>query len=78
MEPPRRFIAKEKRLARGNSKPRFLANKLEWDREAPRVEAGHYCGTLDDRFKEQQFGLSADRTSSHGIMASSFRVLLTA
>ncbi|MCX5653218.1 MAG: transposase [Planctomycetota bacterium] len=39
-----------------------------------------YCrrGEAENRIKEQQLGLFADRTSCHAFLANQFRVLLSA
>jgi hypothetical protein len=58
--------------------PRFLVTSLAGDAQAlyDRV----YCqrGEAENRIKEQQLGLVADRTSCHAFSANQFRVLLSA
>jgi Transposase DDE domain group 1 len=84
---PRRVIVKAEHLA-GSSEGtpgggdkanmRFVVTNLTGN-------AGHlyqevYCarGEMENRVKEQQMGLFADRTSCHRFMANQFRVLLSA
>jgi hypothetical protein len=78
---PRRVLVKAEHLRGpdgGKSNPRFLVTNCAGD---PRViYEGHYCprGDMENRIKEQQLGLFADRTSCHAFAANQFRVLLAA
>ena len=78
---PRRVIVKAEHLRGpdgGKSNPRFLVTNCAGD---PRVlYEDHYCprGDMENRIKEQQLGLFADRTSCHAFAANQFRVLLAA
>jgi Transposase DDE domain group 1 len=80
----RRVIAKAEHDAKGEN-PRFVVVS---DGIASAVGSGEpralyedvYCqrGEMENRIKEQQLGLFADRTSCHGLAANQFRVLLSA
>jgi hypothetical protein len=78
---PRRVIVKAEHLRGpdgGKSNPRFLVTNTAGD---PRtLYEDHYCprGDMENRIKEQQLGLFADRTSCHAFRANQFRVLLAA
>ena len=73
---PRRVLVKAEHSDRG-SNPRFLITNLEADPQElyDRV----YCarGEMENRIKEQQLGLFADRTSCHGWWPNQFRLLLS-
>ena len=73
----RRVIAKAEFGPQGDN-PRFVVTSLEGDPQDlyDRV----YCqrGEAENRIKEQQLGLFADRTSCHAFLANQFRVLLSA
>ena len=77
----RRVIAKAEYLAgneQGKANPRFIVTNLPGD---PReLYEDFYCqrGEMENRIKEQQLGLYADRTSCHRFVANQFRVLLAA
>lgn len=77
----RRVVAKAEHLAgqeNGKANPRFVVTNLPGD---PRVlYEDFYCqrGEMENRIKEQQLGLYADRTSCHRFVANQFRVLLAA
>ena len=74
---PRRVIAKAEYSRRGEN-PRFLVTNLTGD---PReLYEQVYCqrGEMENRIKEQQLGLFADRTSCHDFLSNQFRVLLSA
>jgi hypothetical protein len=73
----RRIIAKAEHSAQG-ANPRFVVSSLEGDAQALYDEV--YCarGEMENRIKEQQLGLFADRTSCHGWWANQFRLLLSA
>jgi len=74
---PRRVIAKAEHGPRGEN-PRFVVTRLPG---GPReLYEDVYCqrGDMENRIKEQQLGLFADRTSCHAFLANQFRVLLSA
>ena len=72
----RRVIAKAEHSAQG-ANPRFVVTSLEGDAQA--LYDGVYCarGEMENRIKEQQLGLFADRTSCQGWWANQFRLLLS-
>jgi hypothetical protein len=74
---PRRVLAKAEHSAQGDN-PRFLVTSLDGAAQVLYDEL--YCqrGDAENRIKEQQQGLFADRTSCHGFLANQFRVLLSA
>lgn len=74
---PRRVIAKAEHGERGEN-PRFLVTSLPGDPRA--LYEKLYCqrGDAENRIKEQQLGLFADRTSCHAFGSNQFRVLLSA
>ena len=73
----RRVIAKAEHDQRG-SNPRFIVTSLSGDPQE--LYDKLYCqrGDMENRIKEQQLGLFADRTSCHDFLANQFRVLLSA
>ena len=78
---PRRVIVKAEHLrgaGAGKSNPRYVVTNLAGDARA--LDEDVYCqrGDSENRIKEQQLGLFADRTSCHAFVANSFRVLLAA
>jgi hypothetical protein len=73
----RRVIVKAERLPQGPN-TRFVLTNL---RARPRrIYDGHYTprGDMENRIKEQQLMLFADRASCHGFLANQFRLLLSA
>ena len=72
----RRVIAKAEHGAQG-ANPRFVVTSLSGDAQQLYDEV--YCarGEMENRIKEQQLGLFADRTSCHGWWANQFRLLLS-
>ena len=74
---PRRVIAKAEHTDAGEN-PRFVVTSLSGDPQA--LYDDLYCqrGDAENRIKEQQLGLFADRTSCHDFLANQFRVLLSA
>ena len=72
----RRVIMKAEYSARG-SNPRFIVTSLEGDPQTLYDEG--YCarGDMENRIKEQQLDLYADRTSCHKWWANQFRLLLS-
>jgi hypothetical protein len=78
---PRRILAKAEHLpggAAGKANPRFVVTNLAG--EAQHLYEDVYCqrGEAENRIKEQQLMLFADRTSCHHFVANQFRVLLAA
>jgi hypothetical protein len=73
----RRVIAKAEFSEKGKN-PRFVVTSLEGDAQVLYDQV--YCarGEMENRIKEQQLGLFADRTSCHAWWANQFRVLLSA
>jgi hypothetical protein len=73
---PRRVIVKAERLAQGPN-VRFVVTNLV-DRSPATVYDGLYTarGDMENRIREQQLGLFADRTSCHKFLANQFRLLL--
>jgi hypothetical protein len=73
---PRRVIAKIEHGPKGPN-PRFIVTNLEEDPERLYTEV--YCarGDMENRIKEQQLGLFADRTSCHAWWSNQFRLLLS-
>jgi len=73
----RRVIVKAEHLRQGEN-TRFVVTSLEG--EPQRLYDDLYCqrGEAENRIKEQQLGLFADRTSCHDFVANQFRVLLSA
>jgi hypothetical protein len=74
---PRRVIAKAEHGEQGEN-PRFVVTSLAGP--AQELYERIYCqrGEMENRIKEQQLHLFADRTSCHGFLANQFRVLLSA
>ena len=72
----RGIIAKIEHLEKG-SNPRFVVTNLTG--LAQRLYESVYCarGEMENRIKEQQLGLFADRTSSHTWWSNQFRLLLS-
>lgn len=73
----RRVIAKAEHTAKG-ANPRFVVTSLQGDPQALYDEV--YCarGEMENRIKEQQLGLFADRTSCHAWWANQLRLLFSA
>jgi hypothetical protein len=72
----RRVIVQAEHTARG-ANPRFVVSNEPGD---PRgLYEDVYCqrGEMENRIKEQQLGLFADRTSCHRFVANQFRLLLS-
>ena len=72
----RRVIAKAEVTDKGPN-PRYVVTDLEGEAQALYDEV--YCarGEMENRIKEQQLGLFADRTSCSGWWANQFRLLLS-
>jgi hypothetical protein len=73
----RRVIVKAEHLQKGDNS-RFIVTNLQG--EPQELYDRVYCqrGEAENRIKEQQLGLFADRTSCHDFVANQFRVLLSA
>ena len=75
----RRVIGKAEQLAKG-ANPRFVVTSLSGERiaAAPLYE-DHYCqrGEMENRIKEQQLYLFADRTSTHNMRSNQLRLLFS-
>jgi hypothetical protein len=73
----RRVLVKAERLPAGPN-TRFVVTNLPGEPQA--LYDGGYCprGDMENRIKEQQLWLFADRTSCHAFVANQFRVLLAA
>lgn len=72
----RRVIGKAEHLAKGEN-PRFVVTSLSIDQMAARaVYEQLYCarGDMENRIKEQQLALFADRTSTHEMRANQLRL----
>ena len=75
----RRVIAKAEHLAKG-SNPRFVVTNLPEDQyDATQVYEKEYCarGDMENRIKEQQLYLFADRTSASTMRANQLRLWLS-
>ena len=72
----RKVIVKAEHLERGPN-PRFIVTSLPGD--ARQLYDKVYCarGEMENRIKEQQLGLFADRTSCSKMIANQFRLLLS-
>ena len=72
----RRVVAKAEHLI-GGENPRFIVTSIPVEQWAGRelYEQG-YCarGEMENRIKEQQLNLFADRTSSHQMQANQLRL----
>jgi hypothetical protein len=74
---PRRVIVKAEHLCQGRN-TRFIVTNLSGQPQALYDEL--YCqrGDMENRIKEQQLYLYADRTSCHEFLANQFRLMLSA
>ena len=75
----RRVVAKAEVLPRGPN-PRFVVTSLSArDYPAQPLYEQIYCarGEMENRIKEQQLDLFADRTSTHSFRANQLRLLMT-
>jgi DDE family transposase len=72
----RRVIARLEHMDKGDN-PRYIVTNLEG--EARALYEDLYCarGEMENRIKEAQLGLFADRTSCHYFAANQFRLLLS-
>lgn len=76
---PRRVIGKAEHLAKG-ANPRFVVTSLPPQRfDARRLYEDLYCarGEMENRIKEQQLYLFADRTSTHNMRSNQLRLLFS-
>lgn len=75
-EKTRRVLVKAEHTDQGRN-PRFVVTNLTG--EAPSLYDEMYCarGEMENRIKEQQLGLFADRTSCHDWWANQWRLLLS-
>jgi Transposase DDE domain group 1 len=73
---PRRVIVKAEYTAKG-ANPRFVVANVPG--EPQELYEDVYCqrGDMENRIKEQQLDLFADRTSCHRLLANQFRLLLS-
>lgn len=73
---PRRVIARIEHTDKGRN-PRYVLTSLAGD--GRQLYEQTYCarGEMENRIKEQQLGLFADRTSCHDFVANQFRLLLS-
>jgi hypothetical protein len=72
----RRVIVKAEHTTKGPN-PRFVVVNVPGDPQELYEEV--YCqrGEMENRIKEQQWGLFADRTSCHRLLANQFRLLMS-
>jgi hypothetical protein len=72
----RRVIARLEHMDKGDN-PRYVVTNLEGDPQS--LYENGYCarGEMENRIKEAQLGLFADRTSCHHFAANQFRLLLS-
>jgi len=73
---PRRVIMKAERLAAGPNR-RFVVTSLAGDPQSLYDDIYTQRGDMENRIKEQQLMLFADRTSCHDFAANQFRLLLS-
>lgn len=73
---PRRVIMKAEYLKKG-SNPRFVVTNLSGDPQSLYDDLYTQRGEMENRIKEQQLMLFADRTSCHEFLANQFRLLLS-
>jgi hypothetical protein len=75
---PRRVIVKAEHLPQGPN-TRFVVTNLTTPTPAELYDTLYTArGDMENRIKEQQLALFADRTSCHAFLANQFRVLLSA
>lgn len=73
---PRRVVMKAERLTAGPN-TRFVVTNLEGTPQALYDQVYVQRGEMENRIKEQQLMLFADRTSCHDFLANQFRLLLS-
>ena len=74
---PRRIIAKAEHSGQGEN-PRFVVANPAGPGQEPHERIYRQRGEAENRIKEQQLGLFADRASCHDFLANQFRVLPSA
>ena len=75
----RRVVGKAEHLSKG-ANPRFVVTSLSKERtDARTLYEKRYCarGEMENRIKEQQLYLFADRTSTHGMRSNQLRLLFS-
>lgn len=72
----RRVIMKAERLPQGTN-PRFIVTNLSGEAQSLYDEVYVQRGDMENRIKEQQLMLFADRTSCQDFLANQFRLLLS-
>ncbi|MEW4531551.1 transposase, partial [Maioricimonas sp. JC845] len=72
----RRVIMKAERLLEGPNR-RFVVTSLDMPPQSVYDEGYTPRGDMENRIKEQQLMLFADRTSCHAFLANQFRLLLS-
>ena len=75
-ERSRRVVMKAERLAEGPNR-RFIVTSLKGDPQSLYDDVYTQRGDMENRIKEQQLMLFADRTSCHDFLANQFRLLLS-
>lgn len=73
----RRVIVKAEHTEQGENS-RFVVTNLQGDGQTLYEQTYGARGEMENRLKEQQLGLFADRTRCHDFQANQFRVLLSA
>lgn len=73
---PRRVIMKAERLSEGPNR-RFIVTSLKKEPQQLYDDVYTQRGDMENRIKEQQLMLFADRTSCHDFLANQFRLLLS-
>jgi len=73
---PRRVIMKAERLLEGPNR-RFVVSSLDAPPQSVYDEGYTPRGDMENRIKEQQLMLFADRTSCHAFLSNQFRLLLS-
>jgi hypothetical protein len=73
----RRVIVKAEHTAKG-ANPRFVVSNVPCEPRALYEDVFCQRGEMENRIKEQQLDLFADRTSCHRLVANQFRLLLSA
>jgi len=77
-EKERRVISKSEYMSKGEN-PRFIVTSLPNTIEAKELYEDIYCarGDMENRIKEQQLDLFADRTSTHQMRANQIRLYMS-
>ncbi|MDW8467637.1 MAG: transposase [Burkholderiales bacterium] len=74
----RRVIARLEHMDKGGDNPRYLVTNLQGDARSVYEDLYRARGEMENRIKEAQLGLFADRTSCQRLLANQFRLLLSA